>query len=165
MQQSTETADQSYGKPGLSVQAELASGLTREEQSMTRIYDGEFSRRVKQMTEIVSAEREETRIAAARTKLAQNIAFGDLRKSIAVRHAARPEEFEAALEVLANEDGVKLLLHGGGRSCAACELTQREGGSWCLDSFTGCWNPQTMALDDWCIAVLSGQIEEEEVPF
>jgi hypothetical protein len=47
------------------------------------------------------------------------------------------------------------------------KLVQLSPCHWALEDYTGTWEPSKGPLDEWCIKVLSGQIEEEidGIPF
>ena len=68
---------------------------------------------------------------------------------------------------MADTQGWSLRLHYGKKEHKWTNLVQRSNGYWGLQDFTGYWDPSKGPLDEWCIKVLSGQIEREDdgIPF
>jgi hypothetical protein len=134
---------------------------------MSGNYDGEFSRRVAEAAAEFAWDKESREQVQNLRKIEKNKAIAEQARSIAGANSSRPVEFMSAIEVVADTEVWSLRLHYGTQEHEWTNLLQRPNGLWCLEDFTGYWIPSKGCLDEWCIKVLSGQIEREDefIPF
>lgn len=132
-------------------------------------HDGEFSERVARAAETFAwnTERREAEEKIAKTD--EHTAIAEQARFIAGANSSRPVEFMSAIEVVADTQVWSLRLHYGtaNNDKTWTNLVQLSSGQWCLENYTGTWEPSKGPLDEWCVKVLSGQIEREDdgIPF
>ena len=136
---------------------------------MSGNYDGEFSERVARAAETFAWKRERREAEEAQAKTDEHTAIAEQARFIAGGYSSRAVEFMSAIEVVADTQVWSLRLHyrTADNDKTWTKLVQLSSGQWCLENYTGTWDPSKGPLDEWCIKVLSGQIEREDdcIPF
>ena len=135
---------------------------------MSGNYDGEFSRRVAEAAATFAWDEERRENEQKLRKVEENRLIGEKALAIAGANSLQPVTFVSAIEVVADSSVWSLRLHYGTPERAKwTTLVQLRNGQWALRDFTGYWEPSKGPLDEWCIKVLSGQIEQEDdgIPF
>ena len=132
---------------------------------MSGNYDGEFSRRVAEAVATFAWDTERREQEQHLRKLEEHKAIAEKAREIAGANALYAVPFMCAIEVVADPAAWSLRLHFGTDEWT--RLVQLGSGQWCLENYTGTWEPSKGPLDEWCIKVLSGQIEQEDdgIPF
>jgi hypothetical protein len=135
---------------------------------MSGNYDGEFSERVAQAAETFAWDKESREAEKKQAKTDEHFAIAEKALLIAGANALHSRTFMSAIEVVADTQVWSLRLHYGTlEQPKRTNLAQLPSGRWCLQDFTGTWEPSEGPLDEWCVKVLSGQIEREDdgIPF
>jgi hypothetical protein len=136
---------------------------------MSGNYDGEFSRRVAEAAATFAWEKESREAEEALAKTEEHKAIAEKALAIAGANALHPVTFMSAITIMADTQVWSLRLHYGTANNEKpwTKLVQLSSGQWCLQNYTGTWEPSKGPLDEWCIKVLSGQIEREDdgIPF
>jgi hypothetical protein len=134
---------------------------------MSGNYDGEFSRRVGEAAATFARDKERLEREQDLRKVEEHKDIAEKARAIAAANALLPATFELAIEVVADTQVWSLRLHYGAQEYEWTKLVQLSSGKWCLQDYTGTWEPSKGPLDEWCIKVLSGQIErvDDDIPF
>jgi hypothetical protein len=135
---------------------------------MSGNYDGEFSRRVAEARAAFAWNKERREKERDLCKVEEHKCIAEKARAIAGANALLPVTFMSAIEVVEDRQAWSLRLHyGTPEKPKWTNLVQLPSGHWALQGWAGWWKPSNGPLDEWCIKVLSGQIESEDdgVPF